>query len=295
MAIFGPVLTAMVTPFDAALRVDYEAAARLAQYLLAHGSDGLVVCGTTGESPTLTFEEKVKMFRVVKEAVGGRGQVIAGTGNYCTAESIELTQAAEEIGVDGAMLVCPYYNKPPQRGLIEHFTAIAQATRLPIILYNVPSRTSRNIEAKTTIALAQVENIVAVKEASGDLEQITQIVAQTPEDFLVYSGDDSMTLPLLAVGGYGVVSVASHVAGEEVQEMVSAFHRRDIARAIALHQRLMPLFKVLFIPSSVNPAPVKAALNLIGQNVGGLRLPLVPLNEGETAQVREVLENLGLI
>jgi 4-hydroxy-tetrahydrodipicolinate synthase len=193
------------------------------------------------------------------------------------------------------MLVCPYYNKPPQRGLIEHFTAIAQATRLPIILYNVPSRTSRNIEAKTTIALAQVENIVAVKEASGDLEQITQIVAQTPEDFLVYSGDDSMTLPLLAVGGYGVVSVASHVAGEEVQEMVSAFHRRDIARAIALHQRLMPLFKVLFIPSSVNPAPVKAALNLIGQNVGGLRLPLVPLNEGETAQVREVLENLGLI
>lgn len=295
MAIWGPVLTAMVTPFDEALQVDYGAAARLAQYLTEQGSDGLVVCGTTGESPTLTFEEKVQMFRVVKEAVGDRAHVIAGTGNYCTAESIELTRAAEEIGVDGVMLVCPYYNKPPQRGLIEHFTAIARATRLPVILYNVPSRTSRNIEAQTTIALAQVENIVAVKEASGDLEQITQIAAHTPKDFLVYSGDDSMTLPLLAVGGYGIVSVASHVAGKEIQEMVSAFQAGDVRRAAALHQRLMPLFKVLFIPSSVNPAPVKAALNLMGQRVGGLRLPLVPLNEEETARVRGVLENLGLI
>jgi 4-hydroxy-tetrahydrodipicolinate synthase len=285
----------MVTPFDAGLRVDYEAAARLAQYLAAHGSDGLVVCGTTGESPTLTGEEKVQMFRVVKEAVGGQAQIIAGTGNYCTAESIELTQAAEEVGVDGVMLVCPYYNKPPQRGLIAHFTAIANATRLPVILYNVPSRTSRNVEAKTTIALAQVENIVAVKEASGDLEQITQIAAHTPADFLIYSGDDSMTLPILAVGGYGVVSVASHVAGVEIQEMVSAFHAGDARRAAALHRRLMPLFKVLFIPSSVNPAPVKAALNLLGQAVGGLRLPLVPLDEAETAQVRGVMEGLELV
>ena len=295
MATFGPVLTAMVTPFDEALQVDYEAATRLARHLVEQGSDGLVVCGTTGESPTLTFAEKVQMFRVVKQAVGAGAQIIAGTGNYCTAESIELTQAAEEVGVDGVMLVCPYYNKPPQRGLIEHFTAIAQATRLPVILYNVPTRTSRNIEAKTTITLAQVENIVAIKEAGGDLEQITQIAAHTPEDFWVYSGDDSMTLPILAVGGYGIVSVASHVAGKEIQEMVAAYHRGDVRRAAHLHQRLMPLFKVLFIPSSVSPAPVKGALNLLGQNVGGLRLPLVPMNEGETAQVREVLENLGLL
>jgi len=285
----------MVTPFDADLQVDYDAAGRLAEYLLDMGSDGVVVCGTTGESPTLTKEEKTTLFRVVKEAAQGRGAVIAGTGSYNTAESIALTQAAEEIGVDGVMLVCPYYNKPPQRALIAHFRTIAEATSLPVILYNVPSRTGRNVEAATTCTLAQVENIVAIKEASGDLAQIAHIVSATPADFLVYSGDDAFTLPLLAVGGYGVVSVASHVAGREMKELITAFHQGNPGRAGELHRRLLPLFEVLFLPSSVNPAPVKAALNLLGHSVGGLRLPLLPLNEEETAQVRQVLESLELL
>ncbi|HIE51957.1 MAG TPA: 4-hydroxy-tetrahydrodipicolinate synthase, partial [Armatimonadetes bacterium] len=244
---------------------------------------------------TLTKEEKTTLFRVVKEAAQGRGAVIAGTGSYNTAESIALTQAAEEIGVDGVMLVCPYYNKPPQRALIAHFRTIAEATSLPVILYNVPSRTGRNVEAATTCTLAQVENIVAIKEASGDLAQIAHIVSATPADFLVYSGDDAFTLPLLAVGGYGVVSVASHVAGREMKELITAFHQGNPGRAGELHRRLLPLFEVLFLPSSVNPAPVKAALNLLGHSVGGLRLPLLPLNEEETAQVRQVLESLELL
>lgn len=295
MTDFGPVLTAMVTPFNEALEVDYEAAAALAQHLAAHGSDGLVVAGTTGESPTLTFEEKVKLFQVVKDAVQGRAKIVAGTGSNNTAASVELTQAATEVGVDGIMLVGPYYNKPSQGGLIQHFTTIANSTPLPVILYNVPSRTGRNISAATTCELAKVDNIVAIKEASGDFDQVAEIAANTPEDFVIYSGDDSATLPMLALGGYGVISVASHVAGDEVREMVLAFHQGDTQRARELHWRLLPLFKVLFIPSSVNPAPVKMALNLTGHPVGGLRLPLVPLNEEETAQVRRVLEALNLL
>jgi len=291
----GDVLTAMVTPFDSELNVDYDKAAELAVRLLDNGSDGLVVCGTTGESPTLTHEEKLQLFRVTKEAVGNRGKIIAGTGNYCTADSMALTKEADEIGVDGFLLVCPYYNKPPQEGLYRHFQAIASVTEKPCILYNIPSRTGRNIEAKTTIRLAEISNIVGIKEASGNFELAAEIRANTPDNFYLWSGDDSATIHILASGGCGVISVASHIIGKEIKQLVESFHAGNVAAAVALHLKWMPVFKVLFIPSSVNPAPVKAALQMTGFDVGGLRLPLVPVTEEERAQIRSVLQQTGLL
>jgi len=291
---FGEVLTAMITPFHDNGDVNYEGAAELAAYLVDNGSDALVVAGTTGESPTLTDEEKVELFKVVCEAVDGKAKVIAGTGTNSTKASLELTKKAEACGVDGIMLVVPYYNKPSQEGLYQHFAHIAQATKLPIMLYNVPGRTSVNLSDQTVLRLAAAyDNIVAIKEASGDLEQITRITSNAPAGFAVYSGDDSMTLPILAVGGCGIVSVASHIAGKEIKRMITAFQNGDLAESTRIHQRLMPLFKVLFIAS--NPSPVKGALKMLGHQVGPLRLPLVEITVQEEEEIRKVLKELNYL
>jgi 4-hydroxy-tetrahydrodipicolinate synthase len=293
MASFGPVITAMVTPMDRLLAVDYDRAAALAKRLVDSGSDGLVVCGTTGESPTLTDEEKIRLFRTVREAIGSRAKVIAGTGTYNTAHSIHLTREAERVGCDGVLLVNPYYNKPSQEGMYQHFKAVAESTSLPVMLYNIQGRTSVNCEPATIARLAEIRNIVAVKESSGSLDQISQIRKLTPPEFHLYSGDDSLTLPLLAVGGTGVVSVAAHLAGREIKAMIQAFQVGDVRQALALHLRLWPLFKVLFITS--NPTPVKAALALAGFDVGGLRLPLVEATAKEREQIASVLKELALL
>ncbi|NPV52872.1 MAG: 4-hydroxy-tetrahydrodipicolinate synthase [Firmicutes bacterium] len=290
---FGSVLTAMVTPFDRDLEVDYKKAAELARMLVDAGSDGVVVAGTTGESPTLTHEEKVSLFEAVMDAVGDRACVIAGTGTNSTRGSIELTKEAERIGVHGAMLVVPYYNKPPQDGLYEHFRAIASETSLPLILYNVPGRTSLNMTADTLARLAEIDNIVAVKEASGNLDQVTDMRRKTPGDFDIYSGDDSQTLPILAVGGAGVISVASHVVGRQIKEMISAYFSGDVERAWRLNAELFPVFRAMFV--TTNPIPVKAALKLTGFDAGGVRPPLVPATEKELAAIQKALAGFGVL
>ena len=293
---WGQVFTAMVTPFDAEGRIDEAGVARLVDYLFENGSDGLVVCGTTGEAPTLSHEEKVQMFRLVKECARGRGPIIAGSGDNETAFSIDLSRKTEEVGVDGLLLVAPYYNKPSQEGMYQHFKAIAEAVSLPVILYNVPPRTSINLEAATVLRLARdVKNIVAVKEASGNLVQMSEIVAGAPEGFKVYSGDDAMTLPLLAVGGAGVVSVTSHLVGRVMKAMHKAFFAGDYREAARLHAKMLPVVKACFQPTTPSPVPVKAALNMIGVSVGGLRLPLVEVNEREREIVRKALEGYGLL
>lgn len=290
---WGPVVTAMVTPFNENLEVNYDAAQALAELLVQTGSTGLVVSGTTGESPTLTHEEKVTLFRKVKEAVGKRAAVIAGTGSYDTAESVHLSQEAERVGVDGLLLVAPYYNRPSQEGLYQHFKTIAHAVDLPVMIYNIPGRTGVNVEPATLLRLAEINNIVAVKEASGNLNQMSEICAGAPDGFLVYSGDDSLTLPLLAVGGVGVVSVASHVVGRDIRRMCEAFFAGQVQEAARLHHRMLPLFKALFC--TTNPVPVKAALNMLGANVGGVRLPLVEANEKEKEIIRKALRDYGLL
>ncbi|MGD9496534.1 MAG: 4-hydroxy-tetrahydrodipicolinate synthase [Armatimonadota bacterium] len=288
----GNLVTAMVTPFDADLKVDYDGAGELARRLADAGSD-VLVCGTTGESPTTSAEEKLELFRVVLAAVGDDVAVMAGTGSNDTAKSIALTREATELGVHAILLVGPYYNKPSQEGFYQHFRAIADATDLPVVLYNVPGRTGKNIEAATVLRLAEdVENVVGVKEASGDLAQITRICAGAPEGFRVWSGDDNMTLPILAVGGVGVISVAAHIAAEEIGAMIDCYHNGDVARAAYLHQRLSPLFEALFLPSG-NPACVKRALEICGFPVGGTRLPLVPASAKDTETIRQVCEQLG--
>lgn len=285
----------MVTPFTAEGKVNYAVAEKLAAHLVEQGSDGLVVCGTTGESPTLTVEEEWELFRVVKSAIAPtQAKLIAGTGSNSTAEAIHSTQKAAKIGVDGTLQVVPYYNKPPQAGLYEHFKAIATACpELPIMLYNIPGRTSCRLEPGTIAQLAQIENIVAVKEASGDLDIASQIRALTPADFALYSGDDSLTLPLLAVGGTGVVSVASHLVGTQLQSMIQAFESGQPQKACQIHLKLLPLFDVLFC--STNPIPIKKALSLQGWEVGGLRPPLYPLDTELAKNLKTVLQELSLI
>ncbi len=290
---FGRVLTAMVTPFNDSHEVDYEQAKVLARYLVENGSDGLVVVGTTGESPTLSFEEKVNMYASVKEAVGNRAAVIAGTGSNDTAGSVKLTKAAEQAGVDGAMLVVPYYNKPCQEGLYQHFAAVAKATSLPIMLYNVPGRTSSNMQPATVARLAQIGNIVALKEASGSTDQVTELMRLLPGDFMVYSGDDSMTLPLMSLGCEGIVSVVAHVAGREIQDMVREFLAGNWREAARIHRDLYPLFKGMFITS--NPVPVKAAMDMLGIRVGPVRLPLVEANGEQRQEIRTLLTAAGKI
>lgn len=290
---FGRILTAMITPFHDDMSVNYEAAGKLAQYLVANGSNGLVVTGSTGEAATLNNEEKLKLYEVVLDAVGDKATVIAGTGSNDTRASIELTQAAEKLGVHGIMLVGPYYNKPPQEGFYQHFKAIAEKTTLPIILYNVPGRTASNILPATIARLAQIKNIVAIKEASGNLEQMSEIIRTTPKDFMVYSGDDSLTLPTLAIGGVGIISVAAHIVGNRMQDMIAAFFNNNMLQAQAIHAELLPFFKVMFI--TTNPIPVKTAVTLIGQNAGPFRLPLISPTAGELDQLTTVMQKMKLI
>jgi 4-hydroxy-tetrahydrodipicolinate synthase len=284
---FGQILTAMVTPFDQYGEVDFEVAKTLVNHLIANGTDGLVVAGTTGESPTLTTEEKVALFKFVVNEVAGRVPVIAGTGSNNTRASISLTRLAEEAGVDGVLLVVPYYNKPSQEGLFQHFKAIAESTKLPVMLYNIPGRSVVNLSIETIVRLSEINNIVAIKEASGNLDAMVEIISHTPDDFTLYSGDDSLTLPSLAIGGAGVVSVASHIIGNEMQEMINNFKNGLLDEAASAHRRLLPLMKGLF--AAPNPTPVKTALNMTGVNVGGVRLPLVPLNNEEIAALQKLL------
>jgi len=292
-AIFGPIITAMVTPFTGEGAVDYETAAKLSRYLVENGSTALVVAGTTGEGPALCNTEKMQLLKTVAEAVSGKAAVIAGTGGNSTTASVELTGQAAEYGADGVMLVTPYYNRPSQEGLYQHFKTVAAATRLPVMLYNVPGRTGVNMTAETTLRLSEIDNIVAVKEASGNLEQVAAICKGAPRGFAVYCGDDALTLPMLSVGAQGVVSVASHLAGNRLTEMVVSYQKGQTERAREIHWELMPLFRGLFM--ATNPVPVKAALDMLGFNVGLPRLPLAPLNEAERNNLRALLSNYGLI
>ncbi|MBO8128837.1 MAG: 4-hydroxy-tetrahydrodipicolinate synthase [Peptococcaceae bacterium] len=289
----GRLLTAMVTPFTKDYKLNIPLAKKLAQHLVNNGSDGIVVAGTTGESPTLSKEEKLELIRAVVDEIGGKATVVAGTGSYSTRDSIVLTQAAEKLGVDAVMLVCPYYNKPSQEGLYQHFKAIAESTNLPVILYNVPGRTAVNLMPETVARLALIENIVAVKEAAGSIDQVTEIKRRVPESFAVYSGDDSFTLPVLALGGKGVISVVSHLAGKQMAEMINAFVAGNTTLSAKLHRDLFPLMKGMFI--TANPVPVKAALNLLGWNVGPPRLPLVEANNEEKNKLKTLLQEAGLL
>ena len=285
----GRLLTAMVTPFNEKGAVDYEQAKKLALALLNSGSEGLVVVGTTGESPTLIRDEELRLFAEVKSAIGERGAVIAGTGSNSTAEAMETTKEAERVGVDACLLVVPYYNKPTQEGLYQHFKTIAQGTNLPCILYNVPSRTVTSLSADTIIKLSHIDNIIGVKEASGNLGEISKIISNAREDFLVWSGNDSDTLPILALGGYGVISVASHLVGNQIRGMIDSIISGKVGEAAAIHRHLLPLINALFIIS--NPIPVKYALNYIGFNVGKPRLPLTGLDEKSAAFIKDTLKN----
>lgn len=283
MVQFGRISTAMVTPFDHKGHIDFTKTTQLINHLIDNGTDSLVVAGTTGESPTLSKEEKIALFQHVVKVVDKRVPVIAGTGSNNTYATIELTKKAEQLGVDAIMIVAPYYNKPNQEGLYQHFKAAAEATSLPVMVYNIPGRSVVNILPETIIRLAEIPNVVAVKEASGDLNAMTKIIAETPDDFLLYSGDDGLTLPVLAIGGVGIVSVASHVIGNEMQALVDAFLSGRNADAAKLHQKLLPMMQGLFAAPS--PAPVKTALQLKGLDVGSVRLPMVPLTEQERSAV----------
>jgi 4-hydroxy-tetrahydrodipicolinate synthase len=289
--VLGSVLTAMVTPFQADGAVDVERFRELATFLVDNGSDGVVVCGTTGESPTMSDEEKLELFAAAVETVGGRATVIAGTGTYDTAHSVHLTREAEKLGVDGILVVTPYYNKPPQRALVRHFEEIAGATDLPVVAYNVPSRVVVKIEPGTIARLAEIENVVAVKQAHDDLDDARFIAEETRLD--LYSGDDPITFAFLELGGVGVVSVTAHLWGTQIAEMIRLHREGDVEGARAIHEELQPSYDLLRIQT--NPIPIKAALNLTGHEVGGHRLPLVAADEEELAQIRSCLARAALL
>lgn len=294
--IFGMLNTAMITPFDRNMKINYEKAEEIAAYLIQEGSDGIVVTGTTGESATLSEEEKLSLYEVLVKNFKGKAKIIAGTGSNSTSQTVELSKKAEKTGVDGLMLVVPYYNKPPQEGLYRHFKYVAEAVSLPIILYNVPGRTGVNLSAETTVKLSEIDNIVGTKEASGDILQITAICegcAGVPEFFGIYSGDDPMTLPVLSVGGTGVVSIASHLVGREIRRMIDAYHSGNTAESAALHQKYLPLFRALFL--TTNPVTLKAALNMKGWEVGDPRLPLIPFPREREEELKTVLESYKLL
>ncbi|MBU2536028.1 MAG: 4-hydroxy-tetrahydrodipicolinate synthase [Chloroflexota bacterium] len=285
----GRLITAMVTPLDEKGEVDYEQATKLALALLASGSDGVLVVGTTGESPTMLRAEEYRLFRDIKAAVGGKGTVIAGTGSNSTAEAVGATKEAEKIGVDACLLVVPYYNKPTQEGLYQHFRTVAESTSLPCIMYNVPSRTVVNMNADTVIRLSKVDNIIGVKEASGNFEQIAKIIQETSDDFFVWSGNDTDTFLIMALGGYGIISVASHLVGNQIKQMIDSFVDGKVAEAASIHRRLLPLVDALFIIS--NPIPVKYAVNQVGFRVGKPRLPLTEPDEKTAAIIKDTLKN----
>lgn len=285
---FGNVITAMVTPFQENGMVDYQQAGTLIEHLIHNGSDGIVVAGTTGESPTLSTEEKIELFTCAVKQVHGRIPIIAGTGSNNTAESIALTKEAEKLGVDAVMLVVPYYNRPSQAGMIAHFEAVAASTSLPIMLYNIPGRSSAQLDVDTVVQLSRIPNIVSLKDASADLIHMSYIRAQTTEDFSLYCGDDGLTLPSLSVGATGVVSVASHIIGPEMQEMVRSFKKGNFKEAETMHHQLLPVMEAMFaVPS---PAPVKAALEMKEFPVGSVRLPLVPLTDKERATLSSIIQ-----
>ena len=292
---FGRVLTAMITPFLPSGKVNYSVAEKFANHLVDCGTDTVVVCGTTGESPALTWDEEYELFKVVKGAVGDRAKILAGTGSNSTEEAIEATQKADKLGLDGSLQVVPYYNKPPQAGLKGHFEAIARAVPdLPIMLYNVPGRTSCNLLPETVVKLSNIPNIVAIKEASGNLDQVSEISRRTCQSgFEIYSGDDSLTLPMLSVGAVGVVSVASHLVGDKLQRMVRAFESGQVSEAAALHLELFPLFKALF--SVTSPIPLKVALTLQGWQVGSCRLPLCEGSSELHQQIERTLAQMNLL
>ena len=286
----GEVLTAIVTPFDRDGRVDFDAFRALAEFLVENGSDGIVVCGTTGESPTLRDGEKFELWEAAVETVGGRATVVAGTGTYDTAHSIHLSERATELGVDGLLVVTPYYSKPPQRGIVEHFKAIAASSDRAIVVYNIPSRVVVNIEPETIERLAEIPTVRAVKQAHDDLDEAAQIPGFGLD---LYAGDDNLTYPFLGLGSVGVISVVSHVVGPQLTEMIGAFRNGDRARAEEIDGQLAPAFELLKVQT--NPIAIKAALRLTGHDAGGLRLPLVEANEEETERVRSCLERLGVL
>ena len=287
----GEVLTAIVTPFDGDGRVDYDAFRRLALHLSEHGSDGFVVAGTTGEAPTLSDDERLELFRVAVDTVGDRGTVVAGTGTYSTAHSVHLTEQAHELGVDGFLVVTPYYNKPPPRGIVEHFKAIAAESDKSIVVYNIPGRVVLNLEPDTIVELAQIPTVQAVKQANDDLSQARQIVAETDLD--LYAGDDNLIYPFLQLGGIGGVCVHTHVVGPQVKQMIRAFRDGDAEAAKGIDEELAPAYELLKVQA--NPIAIKAALNLAGHRVGGLRLPLVEASDDEVARIRDCLERLGVL
>ena len=292
--LFGRVLTAMITCFDADGGVDYAETARMARWLADHGSDGLAVAGTTGESATLTHDEKLKLFQCVREAVGPDTKILAGTGSYDTAAAVALSREAEDTGADGLLVVTPYYNKPSQEGLYQHYKAVAASTRLPVVLYNVPGRTQVNLEAQTVIRLSEINNIVAVKEASGLMTQIGEIVLGTPDDFLVYGGADEINLPILALGGVGNISVISHVVGPDLQKMHQAFFAGDLDTARAIHLKTLAVTKALF--SAPSPTPTKTALSLMGVlPTPAVRLPLVDATDTERTRIQSALKEYGVL
>jgi 4-hydroxy-tetrahydrodipicolinate synthase len=289
--VLGEVITAMVTPFQADGAVDLERFRELARFLVENGSDGIVVCGTTGESPTLTDDEKLALFGAAVETVGDRATVVAGTGTYDTAHSAHLTKQATELGVDAILVVTPYYSKPPQRAIVRHVEEIAAATDKPVVYYNIPSRVVVNAVPETIARLAEIENVVAVKQAHDDLDEARFIAEETRLD--LYSGDDPNTLAFLERGGVGVVSVTSHLWGPQIKEMIRRHRDCDADGARALHEEQQPSYDLLRI--QVNPIPIKAALNLTGHEVGGHRLPMVEADEDELAQIRSSLERAGLL
>ena len=290
---FGDLITAMVTPFDSEGNVDLDQAQKLAAWLVDNGSDGLVVAGSTGEASTLTDTEQRNLWKAVKDAVGNRTTIVAGTGSNDTAHAVHLTRAAEEDGLDGALLVTPYYNRPPQPGLLEHFRTIASSTSLPLILYDIPSRSVIKMERSTIVELAQLDNVVAIKDAAGSAHGAARLVADAPDGFQVYSGNDGDTLPWLSVGAVGVIAVASHVVGPQMAEMIRLFKTGDPEGARKIHLDLMPVFDAMGL--TTNPIPVKASLELLGHPVGSPRLPLVPATEAQRSQLREVLTTAGVL
>ncbi|HEX8552222.1 MAG TPA: 4-hydroxy-tetrahydrodipicolinate synthase [Abditibacteriaceae bacterium] len=290
---FGPLVTAMATPFTSSGEVDYGRAGELAAHLVENGTTALVVAGTTGESPTLSHDEKLQLFREVKQAT--TVPVIAGTTGFDTRASVELSREAAECGVDGLLLVVPYYNKPSQEGLYQHFKAIAAATPLPCLLYNIPGRSARNMEVATTARLSEIPNIIGTKEASGDLAQIGRTRAATPDEFLIYSGNDGDTLPMLTLGACGVISVISHIAGKPMRAMMDAFWKGDMAEARRIHLQLLPVVDALFPATGASPGPLKWGMKRQGFDAGGLRLPLVEASEVEAKALETAMQNAGLI
>lgn len=284
----GRLLTAMVTPFNEKGEVCLKRTETLVNHLIDNGTEGLVVGGTTGESPTVTNKEKLTLFKQVKKIAGNRATVIAGTGSNGTRATVEFSKEAEAAGVDGLMLVVPYYNKPNQAGLYQHFEQVANSVKLPIMLYNVPGRSVANIAPETVYRLSEIDNIIAIKEASGNLDQMAEIIASTPNDFQLYSGDDGLTLPILSIGGYGIVSVASHIIGKPMAKMISEFLDGHNKEAAERHLTMLPLMRGMFAAPS--PAPVKTLLNQLGIDVGGLRLPMVPLSENELVALNQLYE-----